>query len=295
MSARFVAAFVAVLLPAVLLSGCSATGASERPGTSVVAGFYPFAYVAQRVAGGHAAVTNLTPPGVEPHDLELTPKQVVAVAEADLLVYEQGFQPAVDDAVAENTTGTTVEVGRVLGRAAASGRPHDPHIWQDPTELIPVANAIAGRLGDADPAHADEYRANAADLVRDLHALDRQFAHGLAHCQRRTFVTSHAAFGHLADRYGLAQVSIAGLDPTAEPSPRRLAQLKRIAEARHLTTIFTETLVSPSLAQTLADEVGVHTAVLDPIEGLSQTTAGQNYFSLMRSNLATLRKANGCS
>ena len=117
MSARVV---TLVLSLAVVLSGCSATGATDQPGTSVVAGFYPFAYVAQRVAGNHASVTNLTAPGVEPHDLELTPKQVVTVAEADLVVYERGFQPAVDDAVSENTSGSTVEVGSVLGRTQAS-------------------------------------------------------------------------------------------------------------------------------------------------------------------------------
>jgi zinc transport system substrate-binding protein len=296
MYCRVLGGLVALVATAVL-PGCGIDETASRPGTSVVAGFYPFAFVAERVAGGHASVTNLTPSGAEPHDLELTPQQVAAVAVADVVVYERGFQPALDDAVAENATGATVEVMDTL--AASGERPTgatsgDPHIWQDPTKLVPVASAVADRLAQADPAHAADYRRNAAALVHDLQALDRDLSRGLAHCRRRSFVTSHAAFGHLAQRYDLQMLPIAGLEPQAEPSPGRLAALKRLAEARGLTTIFTETLVSPDLARTLAAEVGVHTAVLNPVEGLTRPGTGEDYFSLMRANLAALRKANGC-
>ncbi len=285
---------VAAALLATLPAGCAALPLSGA-GTSVVAAFYPYAYVAQRIAGSHAEVVNLTAPGAEPHDLELTPQQVVEVAEADVVVYEKGFQPAVDDAVGENKHGDVVEVTHLVPlRPSASAHLRDPHIWQDPTKLATVATAVARALERTDPEHAADYRRNAADLVSDLHTLDGQFQRGLADCRRRAFVTSHAAFGHLAARYGLRMVPIAGISPDVEPSPARLAQLKRLVEAEHVTTIFTETLSSPAIARTLADEVGVHTAVLDPIEGLSDQTAGENYFSLMRANLAALRKANDC-
>jgi len=286
---------VAAALLCTLPAGCAATPVSGS-GTSVAAAFYPYAYVARRIAGSHATVVNLTAPGAEPHDLELTPQQVAEVAEADVVVYERGFQPAVDDAVGENEQGDVVEVTHHVSlRPSATGHVRDPHIWQDPTKLATVADAVARALERTDPEHAADYRRNANDLVGDLHALDGQFRRGLAHCERRTFVTSHAAFAHLAARYGLRMIPIAGITPDVEPSPARLAELKHLVEAEHVTTIFTETLSSPAIARTLADEVGVRTAVLDPIEGLSDQTAGQTYFSLMRANLAALRQANGCS
>ncbi|MDQ4009018.1 MAG: metal ABC transporter substrate-binding protein [Actinomycetota bacterium] len=287
------AAAVALLVVlATALAGCGGSAAGG-PGTSVVAGFYPFAFVAERVAGEHASVSNLTDPGAEPHDLELSPQQVAGVAEADVVVYQRGFQPAVDDAVAENAGGAVVEVGEVVGTGGAPAG--DPHVWQDPTKLAEVARTVADRLAKADAQHADAYRDNADALVADLRALDRDFRQGLARCERRTIVTSHAAFGHLAARYDLQTVPIAGISPDSEPSPARLAQLQRVVEARDVTTVFTETLASPRLARTLAEETGVGTAVLDPVEGLSPATSGEDYLSLMRANLAALQKANGCT
>jgi zinc transport system substrate-binding protein len=302
-------ALVGAGLSGSLLAGCGGGAAVGGGDTSVVAAFYPFAYVADRVAGDHATVTNLTAPGAEPHDLELSPQQVAEVAESDVVVYEHGFQPAVDEAVEQNAEGRVVEVTNVVpldpgGAAhehggAEDGHEHgeiagDPHVWQDPTKLTTVARRVAQTLSSTDPGHADDYRRNAADLVADLRTLDRQFRQGLADCARRTIVTSHAAFGHLAGRYGLQMVPIAGLSPDVEPSPARLADLEQVVTERGVTTVFTETLASPALARTLAAEVGVRTAVLDPIEGLSDATADEDYFSLMRDNLTALRKANGC-
>jgi zinc transport system substrate-binding protein len=295
-----------------LLAGCGGGASFSGEGTSVVAGFYPFAYVADRVAGEHADVTNLTGAGAEPHDLELTPQQVAAVAAADVTVYEEGFQPAVDDAVQENAEGSVLEVIEAVGHSSGDaalghaghqsrGDAHahpdlagDPHIWQDPTKLAAVATSLAGKLAEADPDNAADYRRNADQLVADLQRLDRDYRRGLADCERRTFVTSHAAFGHLAQRYGLEMVPIAGLSPDIEPSPARLAELEQVVADEGVTTIFSETLASPALARTLAEEVGVRTAVLDPVEGLSDATQSEDYLSLMRSNLAALKKANGC-
>jgi len=292
---RWLVAGLCAPLPALLLAGCGGTAVSG-PGTSVVAAFYPYAYAAQRVAGADATVVNLTAPGAEPHDLELSPQQVAEIAEADVVVYERGFQPAVDAAVAQNAEGDVVEVSSVVPLDPASpGHTRDPHVWQDPTKLAAVARALGRTLGRADPRHAADYHRNTADLVGDLRALDREFRRGLAHCRVRTFVTSHAAFAHLAGRYGLRMVPIAGISPDVEPSPARLAHLKQLVEAEHVTTIFTETLSSPAIARTLADEVGVRTAVLDPIEGLAAGSGGEDYLSLMRANLAALRQANGCT
>ncbi|MGH3354953.1 MAG: metal ABC transporter substrate-binding protein [Nocardioidaceae bacterium] len=286
---RPTAVLAAVLCGSVLSAGCGGSAAGNG-GTTVVAAFYPLAYVAERVAGNHASVSNLTAPGAEPHDLELTPQQIAEVAEADLVLYEHGFQPAVDDAVGENDDGTVVDASEVALPASTD----DPHLWQDPTKLATVAEAMARALARADPDHAGAYRANADALVGDLRALDRDFHAGLDDCRRRTIVTSHAAFGHLAQRYDLEMIPITGISPHSEPSLARLAELEDVVADKDVTTVFYETLASPDMARTLAGEVGVRTAVLDPIEGLSGTTDDEDYFSLMRSNLAALRTANGC-
>ena len=291
------------IAPAVAACGGSSAGASSEP--NVVASFYPYAFVAQQIAGDHATVTNLTAPGLEPHDLELTPQQVADIQDATVVIYEKGFQPAVDEAVDQSAQGLTLDTTSVvpLEDTGAPAEPNDPgepaltgdpHVWLDPIRLATITEAIAAELSRADAAHAADYHANAARLLARLHALDRDYREGLAHCERTQFVTSHAAFGYLAQRYGLQMIAISGLSPDAEPSPKRLSDLEALVRQDGITTIFSEVLVSPALADTLARDVGVKTAVLDPIEGLPSADSQQNYLTIMRANLAALRQANGC-
>jgi zinc transport system substrate-binding protein len=280
-----------VLLAAVagtVLSGCSA-GSSGGNGVHVVASTYPLAYVAERLSGGLAQVTDLTRPGQEPHDLELTVQQTADVAGADLVVYEKGFQPAVDDAV-----GSTGPDAVVDAAAAAGLEGDDPHFWLDPLRLRRVADAVERELATLDPPHAKVYSQNLTGLRRELAALDTAYRQGLAHCRIHTVVVTHDAFGYWG-RYGLSFASITGLSPDAEPSPEHLAQVRQLIQDRHLTTVFTESLVSPATADTLAHDLGIRTAVLDPIEGLTDATAHEDYLSLMHRNLAALRKADDCS
>lgn len=269
------------------LAACSGDAGASDGRPRVVASFYPLQYVAQEVAGDHAEVTSLTAPGKEPHDAELTIKQVAEVAEVDVLVTLRGFQPSVDDAADQDVKGTVVDASDQL-------RGDDPHFWQDPTRLAVVAGETADALAEADPDNAADYRTNAKRLEGELAALDKAYRDGLADCQVETVVVSHDAFGYL-DRYGLDVVGVAGISPDAEPSPARLQELAGLIERTGVTTVFTETLVSPAIAQTLADEVGVDTATLDPIEGLSDETADMDYLSLMKRNLGALEKAGGCS
>jgi zinc transport system substrate-binding protein len=299
---------------ALILAGCGDAGAGQDDGSgpSVLAAFYPFAYVAERVAGPDAQVQNLTPPGAEPHDLELSPQQVADVAQADLVVVESGFQPAVEEAVEQNATGETLDVTDVValrhsgedGGEADAGDDHDegeepahgdldPHVWLDPTRLAEVATATGERLAKADPDHAAGYRKRAEALVRHLEALDRDFREGLAQCERDVVVTAHDAFGYLTARYGLRQVPVNGLEPESDPSPARVAEVVDVVESEDVTTVFFETLTSPDLARTLARDAGVETAALDPLEGLTEDASG-GYLSVMRDNLATLRTALGC-
>ena len=170
----------------------------------------------------------------------------------------------------------------------------DPHVWLDPTNVARIAAAVAARLAEVDPAHRTDFEANLATLTADLTGLDHDFAQGLKTCARREFITSHAAFGYLARRYGLEQIAISGLSPEAEPSPARVAEVHNQAREHHITTIFYETLVSPAVAKSIAGDLGLRTDVLDPIEGITDQSRGSDYVAVMRSNLAALQEANEC-
>jgi len=272
-----------------------------------VASFYPLQYVVERIGGTHVSVENLTPSGAEPHELELTARDTAALSDAELVVYLRGFAPSVDDGVADvvgdhaldiadaadlTLNYTPIEDGQQQPEAANT---RDPHFWLDPTRLDAVATAVAARLAAIDPADAAEFTANAAVLAADLHQLDGEYRTGLAACANQVIVTSHNAFGYLAQRYGLTQVGITGLTPEDEPSPGELAAVADFVEAHHVTTIYYETLVSPAIAGTVARETGAKTEVLDPIEGLSDTSQGADYFAVMRANLANLRAGQDCT
>ena len=296
----------AVVLSLLLVAtGCSSSAAGSGTGKlNVVVAFYPLQYVVQQVGGDQVSVTNLTQPGVEPHDLELTAKQVAAVGSADLVFYERGFQAAVDSAVDTQTPRQVLDGASIVplrttpgfsGEAAAPDTSAlDPHTWLDPQTMIKYASVVAQRLAQARPDAAADFQTRADALVKELTTLDSEFSTGLASCQRTVFVTSHAAFGYLAQRYGLEQVGIAGLTPDAEPTPSRLAEVQKIAQQKGVTTIFSETLASPALADALAKDLGLKTDVLDPLEGVTSASRGTDYPSVMRSNLAALRTANGC-
>jgi zinc transport system substrate-binding protein len=264
---------VLILGLASVLAGCGANSGSGGR-TTVAAAFYPLAYAAERIGGPTVSVENLTPPGSEPHDLELAPKTVERIVRADVVIYLGGdFQPAVRSAV-DQAEGQSLDL---LEGLPLHG--DDPHVWLDPVLFARIAKRIGSVLHR--PASA---------LLADLSALDGEYRNGLRHCARRTFVTSHAAFGYLARRYGLTQVAITGLTPEAEPTARDLERVVERVRRSHATTVFFETLVSPRLARTVAREAGARTDVLDPIEG----SRGETYLELMRQNLRALRRALAC-
>jgi zinc transport system substrate-binding protein len=283
---------VLIIIVVGLTSACGTSGntaGSKR--RTVVAAFYPLAFAAERIGGPLIVVENLTPPGAEPHDLELAPRAVARIETAGVVLYlSHGFQPAVSDAV-KQAQGRTVDVLAGLPLHAnvggEKGLSADPHVWLDPVLFARIVGRIGAVLHDAK---------RAVLLQADLRRLDLAYRRGLAYCVRRDIVTSHAAFGYLAQRYGLTQVPITGLAPESEPSPQQLARVVRIVRRTHSTTVFFERLVSPRLADTVARETGARTAVLDPIEGLTpaEQSRGETYLSLMRETLAALRKALGC-
>jgi zinc transport system substrate-binding protein len=296
-----------------VITGCGQGGSDGADGgnggarsLSLVASFYPLQWATQQVAGRHADVESLTKPGAEPHDLELTPQDVGRVADADLVVYLGGFQPAVDDAVSSAGKDHAFDVATaaqldLVFTPIEDGEEHtdekeaaDPHFWLDPTRLAAVGDAIASRLSELDPAHAADFRRNADRLTAGLDDLDQEYAAGLSDCASTDLVTSHNAFGYLARRYGLTQVGITGLTPHDEPHPADLATVASFVRTHDVRTIYYETLVSPRIAQTVADETGAATAVLDPIEGLTRDSAGGDYPAVMRANLDSLRAGQPC-
>ncbi|MEW9548059.1 metal ABC transporter substrate-binding protein [Nonomuraea sp. NPDC050783] len=281
-------------------SGPAGAGEAADGKPEVVAAFYPLQWLTEQVGGSDVQVTGLTAPGVEPHDLELGIQQVGDLREAALTVYVKGVQPAVDDAVDQEksfdaaTAVTTLPAGE-HEEEEGDGHGHeevgyDPHLWLDPSRMATVATRLGERLAATDPAHAQAYQDRAARTAASLTALDQEFTKGLATCRSRTLVTAHEAFGYLADRYKLKQVGIT-LDPETEPSPARLSEVAKLAKAEGVTTIFTEALVSPKVAEVLANEVGARTAVLDPLE----SKPSGDYASAMRDNLRTLQTALGCT
>lgn len=285
MKLRTVAPVLALTLAAPLSACGAGTAGDGRP--TVVTSFYPLQFVVDQLAGDHVRVLNLTAPGVEPHDLELKPKQVAEVAEADLVVYESKLQPAVDDAVDQNAGKHGLDVAPDVDLEDGN-----PHFWLDPLRLEKAATAIEARLAEVDPAHADDFATNLATLRSTLTGIDQDFTTGLKDCQRNVIVTSHDAFGYWR-RYGVTSESIAGLSPDAEPSASHLDQLRTLIEKDGITTVFSETLASPKMADVLSHDLGVTTAVLDPIEGVRKGSSA-DYVSIMGANLAALQKADGC-
>jgi zinc transport system substrate-binding protein len=278
--ARIILVLIAGL---VCLTACGGDAGSSGDETEVVAAFYPLAWAAEEVGRDEVSVHNLTPPGTEPHDIELTPRDVERIRAADVVLYlGAGFQPAVEDAV-EGARGTAVDL--LEGMRIFEDR--DPHVWLDPVLFSRVAESVGDAFGE--PAAAE-------DLKTKLEELDREFERGLADCRRRHVVTSHSAFGYLTQRYGLEQVPITGISPEAEPTPREFEEVVEHVRETKATTIYFETLVSPRLAETVARETGAKTAVLDPLEGLAEDDLdrGADYLSVMRENLASLRRGLEC-
>ena len=306
---------------ALSLATVTACGSAAEPGSgpgaeetlTVAAGFYPLQYAVEQIGGERVEVVGLTKPGVEPHDLELTPRQVADLGGSDLVVYLKGFQPALDEAVTAQAGDAALDVSGPArltlaapeeeheGESAEEHSEHaeagatDPHFWLDPKRYADVGDAIAAELGRRDPDDAGAYTAAAAEFRTRLESLDAQFRTALASCTSKELVTSHAAFGYLAAAYGLHQESITGLTPESEPSPAALARIAAFVKEHQVSTIYAETLVSQDVARTLSRETGATLAVLDPIEGLTDSSAGKDYVEVMRSNLKVLRAGQGCS
>lgn len=312
-SAAAVTATTVLGIATLTACGGDTAAAGNTDKFDVVASFYPMAFLAERIGGDHAHVTSLTQPGQEPHDLEISAQQTARLQESDAVLYLKNLQPSVDDAVAQSGVRTKIDAasltslekhGNEVGGHAAEHDDHegsedgessglDPHIWLDPVRYAQVAEGVGAAFAKADPGHAADYRKNTADLVGQLDALNTEFKTGLAATRTKVFLTTHAAFGYLAERYGLTEEAINGLDPESEPSAARVKELEKMAKADGVTTVFYETLVSDKTAKTVAKDAGLRTDVLDPIEGITKKSRGEDYLQVMRANLTALKTALG--
>ncbi|MFC9679596.1 metal ABC transporter substrate-binding protein [Streptomyces sp. NPDC056948] len=308
---RLIPAAAAASLGLGALTACSsdsaATGNTEK--FDVVASFYPMAFLAEQIGGDHANVTSLTEPGQEPHDLEISTQQRAQLEEADAALFLKGLQPAVDEAVSQTGIETKIDAASLthLEDHGGAGHSHegeeghseeeehgrDPHVWLDPVKYAEIAQGVGKAFEKADPDHAADYKKNTEALVKKLGGLNSDFENGLKDSRSKVFFTNHAAFGYLAERYGLTQEAISGVDPESEPSAARVKELQQEAKADGVTTVFYETLVSDRTAKTLARDANLKTDVLDPLEGITDKSRGDDYFQVMEANLKALRTALG--
>lgn len=275
----------------------------------VMASFYPVYDFARQVGGDHADVTNITPAGAEAHEFEPSPKTLTEIHKAGLFIYhDEKMEPWVSKFIKDYSKVTVRAIEKIQVHATEEeatdtfdheevGHDHayDPHVWTDPILAQKMVDNILAGFKAADPANREAYEENATILKAELARLDQDFSKQLAICSQRTIVTSHAAFHYLADRYNLTIVPISGLTPTQEPSAGKLAELSSLVEKQGITTIFFESQASPQLAQTLAQETGAKTAILDPIEGINQASITDSYVSIQEKNLTSIKTALACN
>lgn len=327
MNHRLAALSAVAIFAAALVSGCGApatTGSPANTGSAqdvsgndkiqVVASFYPMADFAQKIGGNRVEVKNLVPAGVEPHEWEPSPKDITSIEKSDVFVYNGAdMEGWVDDALASVDTSKTQVVEASKGielRSAdhshdADGAEaethegqdehdhvgeHDPHVWLSPKNAKKELENIRDGLVKADPGHKVDYEKNYDRYTKEFETLDREYAEGLATATSKTIVVSHEAYGYLCDEFGLTQLPITGMDAEGEPDAKTMAQIVDFVKKNNIKTIFSENLVSPKVAQQIADEAGAECVQLNPVEGLTdeQLTAGEDYLSVMRDNLDKL-------
>lgn len=307
MNKKYLLGFVIGVVCIGLITAMVKNSGKARPENStgkpqVVTSFYPLYYFASQIAGDMADVVNITPAGAEPHDYEPTSQEMARIEDSRMIILNGGGLEAWGDDVQKNidpkqtlviTVGEDLATQKVLEEGKEIT---DPHVWLAPDLVGMMTDRIAEGLATIDPANADYYHNNNGALKAKLDALTAEYQEGLKNCASKNIITSHSAFGYLAMEFGLNQVSIAGLSPDAEPSPKQLGAISDFAKKNQVKYIFFEDLVSPKLSETIAREVGATTLVLHPIEGLGEVDIkeGKNYFTEMQENLKNLQIALQC-
>lgn len=270
--------------------------ASEKK-LRVTASFYPLAFLAEEIGGDKVFITNLTPAGAEPHEFEPSARDMAEMERSRVLIVNGlGLEPWYDNAK-QNIDPAKTTIIVASNKLGDKGTTKDPHVWLSPSFMKIMAEKIEKSFSEIDAKNEYYYKERLATLKTKLDILDEEFRFGLMNCEQREIITSHTAFKYLAEDYGLTQISIAGLSPDAEPSPKTLSDIVNLAKQHKVKYIFFESLVSPKLAQTIASEIGAKTLVLNPLEGLTKqdVSKGKNYIIVMRENLTNLKIALSCT
>ncbi|MDY4919690.1 MAG: zinc ABC transporter substrate-binding protein [Phascolarctobacterium sp.] len=283
---------VLLIIAVNILAGCGGSGSADKNKLQVAASFYPMAEFAQAVGGQYVEVTTLVPDGAEPHDWEPSPKDISRLGKAQVFVYNGIVEPWAEQAVKALGERKLVAVEAGKGLYERQGK-QDPHVWVSPKKAMHEVEQIAAALAQADAQHAEAYKANAKEYIGKLAALDKKLTEVANKAPKKVFVTAHAAFGHLANDYGLQQLSVKGISAEAEPTPGDLQRLIATVKQEKVRYVFFETLTDPKIAKLVAQETGAQTAVLDPLEGLDEPgrKAGLDYLKITEQNIANLAKA----
>lgn len=305
------------------LAGCTGsktantTDKKDGDKIKVYASFYPMYDFAKKIGGDKVEVTNLVPAGTEPHDWEPSAKDLAKISESDILVYSgAGMESWIDkvDQVTKDNKLVKVEASKGIDLIKSEHHhdeedakeedhedaheehdhgEYDPHVWLAPQNAKIQMKNIKDALVKADPTNKDYYEKNFEVYSQKIDDLDVKFSTSLKDTKSKNIVVSHEAFAYLCKAYGINQVGIEGLSPDSEPDAARMAEVTKFAKENKIKYIFFEELVSPKVSEAIAKEVGAKTAVLNPLEGLSddQLKAGEDYFSVMESNLKVLLEA----
>ena len=303
---------ISIMVVAVLIMGLAACSRdTEKPaqqsGLTIYASFYPMQFLASQIAGDKAQIISLVPAGVEPHDWEPKPKTLAGLQESDMLVYNgagmevwlEDFLPSLQKAGVKTVNASDglellpYDKENEEVNQQGEGLAYDPHVWVSPVKYKQQAQNVLNGLIEIDAANQDYYKSNYNNLIEKLDKLDGDYRKAIAGFKSKIFIVSHSAFTYLAKDYGLTQLPIRGVTPQAEPSPAKLAELVQICRDNNIKYIFFESLVSPKLSETLANEVGAETLVLNDGQGITedQIKQGRNYITIMYENLENLKKA----
>ncbi len=305
---RFNKKIIAIMVTLMLfLNGCT-TGKPKSSGEDkikVYASFYPVYFAAEQIGGNRIELYSIIPNGSEPHDYEPSMREIADVESGDIFIYNGvGMEPWAEKlssnlekkGIKTLNLSQYVDLIKVEEDDDHDDHHHglyDPHIWLDPINMDKMAHEIMLEFANLDEANENFYKKNYEDFSKRLKDLDLAYSSELEKKNKDTILVSHQAFGYLTRRYGLKQVSVTGITPHEEPSPRTLAKLLDTIKKDDFEFIFLETLASPKVVELLAKEGNLKILELNPIAGLTkeQQEKNEDYFSLMEQNLENLKKA----
>ncbi|MCC3358051.1 metal ABC transporter solute-binding protein, Zn/Mn family [Bacillus sp. REN16] len=292
-----------------ILSACGAdqnNSVNEEGKLSIYTTVFPLTDFVQKIGGEDVSVKSVYPPGSDAHSFEPTPRDMTDIASADAFIYTgvgvEGFVTAAlktlsNEKVSLIEAGAGVDFLHMEDDHHEDGDHHhgdiDPHIWLDPIFSIQIAENIKNALIELNPSGKDLYEANFLELKEQLEALNTEFTEVANTKKQKEILVAHSAYGYWEARYGINQISITGYSPTNEPSQKELKNMIEEVKQHNLKYILFEQNITSKIAETVQKETGTKKLTLHNLEAVTEQEIENNedYFSLMRQNLDTLKKA----